>query len=503
MSRRLLAAGLAAATVTAGVALAPGAGADELPPLSDSPLVLQAPKNMKVKSHGGWVYNGLKINLIAQHEDFRVDAHRYSWDQPIEAEWKRESGDQALPAGAMSSWQGLDAFTRVRFTPADGTGKTRRIKMTGCFNNYTQERVDPRGPIRSDYPYACPWNPFTKGSVMGIAEGYRSPLWSDWNGAGLRLRPGSYTVRASIAPQWREFFGISREDAIATSTLTVVKGRDWGRSGRTGTRQAAADSRDALQPAATEPTADAGGAMSNEFAPDLQSLPAIGIGLNGKGTALRFGATVWNGGNGPMVVDGFRSADADHMDAYQYFLDDNGDQAGYQRVGEMHWHAANHNHWHFEDFARYRLLAGDENGPVEGPAIRSNKRSFCLANTDAVDYTVPNADWRPDGTDLSTACGGRRALSVREVLSNGSGDTYYQFRAGQAFRVGNLPDGIYYISVEANPDDRDGRNLVELSYDNNDSLRKIVLTHNRRGERVVRVPQVGIIDEMQGGFFRR
>ncbi len=48
------------------------------------------------------------------------------------------------------------------------------------------------------------------------------------------------------------------------------------------------------------------------------------------------------------------------MDAYQYFFDTDGEQTGYQQLdSHFHWHAANHNHWHFEDFARYRLLDAD------------------------------------------------------------------------------------------------------------------------------------------------
>ena len=163
------------------------------------------------------------------------------------------------------------------------------------------------------------------------------------------------------------------------------------------------------------------------------------------------------------------------MDAYQYFFDGNGDQTGYQRVGEIHFHEANHQHWHFEDFARYRLLNEDMT-----LAVRSTKASFCLANTDAVDYTVPSADWKPENTDLSSACGGAGALSLREVLSAGSGDTYLQYRAGQAFRIGSLPDGDYYIRRGEPGRNTGGRNLVEGDNDNNDSLRKISIGTDKR-----------------------
>ena len=152
------------------------------------------------------------------------------------------------------------------------------------------------------------------------------------------------------------------------------------------------------------------------------------------------------------------------MDAYQYFFDADGNQTGYQQVGEMHWDAKNHQHWHFEDFARYRLLDEDKTRRCV-----SRKQSFCLANTDAVDYTVPGADWQPENTDLSTACGGHDALSVREVLAAGLGRHLRPVPRRPGLQIKNLPNGIYYIAVEANPE----RNLVESDTTNNVALRKI------------------------------
>ena len=68
-------------------------------------------------------------------------------------------------------------------------------------------------------------------------------------------------------------------------------------------------------------------------------------------------------------------------------------------------------------------------------AVRSKKEAFCLANTDPIDQTVPNADWNVTNDDLSTACGEYESLSIREVLASGWGDTYSQSRAGQSFNL--------------------------------------------------------------------
>ncbi|WP_433023290.1 lysyl oxidase family protein [Kribbella sp. CA-294648] len=143
-----------------------------------------------------------------------------------------------------------------------------------------------------------------------------------------------------------------------------------------------------------------------------------------------------------------------------------------------------HTHWHFTDFARYSLLNAKQT-----EVVRSQKEAFCLAATDAIDYTVKNANWKPSNTDLHTACGSQTSLSVREVLDVGSGDTYAQFRPGQSFDITDLPNGTYFIEVKANPDNR----LVEASTSNNVALRKVILGGTLH-KRTVKVPPVGLID---------
>jgi hypothetical protein len=205
----------------------------------------------------------------------------------------------------------------------------------------------------------------------------------------------------------------------------------------------------------------------------------------GKKWYVNFGATVWNAGTSPLLVDGFRRTGTDVMDAYQYFFDAKGKQVGSVAAGTMEWDARDgHLHWHFTDFAQYNLLKSNKK-----QAVRSGKEAFCLANTDAVDYTIPHAKWRPGNTDLSTACGGNTAVAVREVLDVGNGDTYSQDRPGQAFDVTNLPNGTYYIEVKANP----ARKLTELSTKNNSALRKIVLGGTATA-RTLTVPAVHGID---------
>lgn len=314
-----------------------------------------------------------------------------------------------------------------------------------------------------------------------------------WRG-GFRAKAGEYQLTVWIAKAYADALGLSAEQRTATTQLTVVSdGFDCSR----GCRAPGATPR--LKPNRHEPDPKGGVDSLEDLppgtpVPDLRSLPAFGIQLNKKGTQLRFAANVWNAGNSPLVVDGFRRKGEDVMDAYQYFLDENGEQVDYQPVGTMIWHdAPSHNHWHFNDFATYELLMKDKSH-----AVRSGKESFCLANTDAVDLTVENAAWEAWEEDLGSVCGGYDIRSIREVLSSGWGDTYTQIRAGQSFPIKNLPNGVYWIRVLANPDNT----LIESDTDNNESLRRIRLYTDKHGVRQVRVAKVGVIDEEQGIYGR-
>ncbi|MBT2380541.1 protein-lysine 6-oxidase [Streptomyces sp. ISL-111] len=273
------------------------------------------------------------------------------------------------------------------------------------------------------------------------------------------------------------------KDAFGAQGFSAARVGD--RAGQTdGSRQAPG-----VQPNAKRPTGKA--TVPDVPKPDLRSLPAYGITVSdgyedvpGK-DYLAFSANVWNAGPAKLVVDGFRSPGAELMDAYQYFYDAKGNQVGYTPTGTMEWDPRpGHEHWHFTDFASYRLLKADKN-----ETVRSGKEAFCLANTDAVDYTVKNANWHPGNTDLSTACGQENSISVREVLDVGSGDTYTQDLPGQSFDITDLPNGTYYIQVLANPENQ----LKETDYSNNSALRKVVLG-GKKGARTVKAPAHHLVD---------
>ena len=222
--------------------------------------------------------------------------------------------------------------------------------------------------------------------------------------------------------------------------------------------------------------------------PDLAALPAFDVRLrNRRGrNVLRFAANSWNAGPGEMVIEGFRRRARSVMDAYQYFLGPDGQAVGRASVGTLIYHAARgHEHWHLLQFAGYSLLnAADER------VVRAKKQSFCLVPTDAVDLTLPRANWLAKGWPLSSACGAPSALWVRQTLPVGWGDTYSAQLPGQAFDVTDLPNGRYVIRTEANPLGL----LTEQTTSNNAAARTVRLSGSGADRRVTVSPWRGIRD---------
>ncbi|RSS57331.1 lysyl oxidase family protein [Streptomyces sp. WAC01280] len=342
-------------------------------------------------------------------------------------------------------------------------------------------------------PGVAPARSATAGEHAGHGAAHQAPTGHTGHGAGHAPTPAQAGAPATSGAGPSYNVGHGPLKAAPPAVPWAVKRQQAARAdmqaadtaGQTdGSRQAPALTPRSQRPSGT-PT------VPNVPKPDLRSLPAYGITISDGGQNvpgkdyLAFSANVWNAGPAQLVVDGFRSPGKAKMDAYQYFYDAAGKQVGYTPTGTMEWDPRpGHVHWHFTDFASYRLLKADKK-----EAVRSGKEAFCLANTDAVDYTVKNANWHPFNTDLSTACGQENSISVREVLDVGSGDTYTQDLPGQSFDITDVPNGTYYIQVLANP----AKRLKETNLDNNSALRKVVLG-GAPGRRTVTVPAHDLVN---------
>ncbi|WP_433337246.1 lysyl oxidase family protein [Spirillospora sp. CA-294931] len=425
----------------------------------------------------------LGVYLGARNAPFEVRVKRASYRHPVVAHQVVRQGGKTtlkpLPKGLVKDFSGFSGFLRVTLTDAKGKKVVDRVQ--DVCPTQSPARAEAGAPPTSAYPVSCSDNPWTLGSVWGVQRGWATSVTSYGKTAPpVKLADGKYTATVGVTPAFQKALGIP--GAAKKIAVTVKTVKDHGRK-----RSAASALKAGPRPAGK-------GQVPKGPKPDLRSLPAWGIEINHgedphaaappKRDYLAFSANVWNAGPSTLVVDGFRVKQG-LMDAYQYFFDGKGKQVGYVKTGSMEWDPRHgHMHWHFKDFASYRLLRADGK-----EVVRSQKEAFCLANTDAIDQTVKNANWKPGNTDLETACGDLSSLSVREVLDVGSGDTYEQHRPGQSFDITTLPNGVYHIQVIANPD----RRLHESTTKNNVSLRKVVLG-GKPGARTVKVPPVGLVN---------
>ena len=394
-------------------------------------------------------------------------------------------GDQprllTLPKSLKVTFAGFQNFLHLRVRDKLGSFM-RTFHLPWCPNDVLLQRVNEDSPDLPRYPQLCGSHPFTVGMVWGIDQG-----WSVGALTGgvpqLRAPDGRYTARLSIDRSYRDAFAISRAEATAEVTFDVET-VPCAPSCSSARRHPVDGSRQASSTVKVVPRA---APQDKSTLPDLRPLPAFAISVDNdrrRRDYLRFAATVWVAGNGPLVVEGFRRDGATVMDAYQYFYSD-GKAVGRARVGTLKFHApVGHQHWHFQQFVIYRLL-----NKAKDRAVQSAKQSFCLAPTDPIDLVLKGAEWRPDTVGLHSACGASSSLWVRQSLPIGWGDTYLQAIPGQAFDITNLPNGTCFVQVHANPKHL----LYETKMSNNVRLRKILL-QGRRGHRRVVVQRLYRLD---------
>jgi hypothetical protein len=431
-----------------------------------------------------WVDPGTYVAAVGGAFDLRVT--RPSYDQPVDLVQIDPETDQVirdLPEDVLDGWFGLDDFLSIRIRNKEGEQVFFR-KKTFCPNDGQHERVNDLGPQVPQYPLWCTAHPFMKGMVWGIDEGWAAGTLGWDRFIPVKVPVGKYILTVSIKEPYRELFAIAAADASRVMELTVKKGDPPGEGGffpRLGTGEGGEPLSGVPEDTSPDPAT----------LPDLVALPAWSMTVyrQGERELLGFAAMEWNAGPQPLVVEGFRQPDQDVMDAFQYFYE-NGEPVGRAPAGTMKFHTKKgHQHWHFRQFTEYTLLDKDK-----AQVVTSTKRSWCLAPTDAVDLTVPGADWQPGHVGLTTACGSPSALWVRETLPVGWGDTYFQFVAGQAFDITGLQGGTYYVKVQVNP----LGGLYETDLTNNVMLRKIKLRGGPAHRTVVVPPWKGIDTEEYG-----
>jgi len=481
-------AAVAAVGLTAVAALPGGPAAARNTPVGPTIKLVTAQRRIDVPRFGKFVFLDAGVYVVAMRSALQFDVQRASYTKAITATQIISSpGGQITKRPVPRKWFdgffGLRRFLRITIRNTSGK-KVGSALTTFCPGDFSQQRSGPNAPPRSPFPFGCFGNPFQISTVWGLQRGWGA----DAAGGRFRLRLGTYKVSVHVTTYWQRFLHVSPKAATATLTIHVVKGRRCrficapARPAHRATHSRPLPSHPASVPVLNNPPAS--------VLPDLTPLPSWGISVirprrnNPTSEALAFGATVWVGGHARLDVEGFRSHGSPTMKAWQYFYK-HGRVVGRARAGTMGFDGkAGHTHWHFEQFAQYRLL-----NKSKSQVLRSRKVGFCIAPTDSIDLAIPNAMWQPSFIGFGGECGAPTALWVREQLPLGWGDTYFQFLPGQSFNITNLPNGAYYIEIISNP----RHVLRESNYNNNVSLRKIILG-GTTGNRTVKVPAFHGID---------
>lgn len=179
-------------------------------------------------------------------------------------------------------------------------------------------------------------------------------------------------------------------------------------------------------------------ATQNNWLVRVEDLPANfcsvqeGNVIPGTRKVIRFSVTTPNIGDADVYVGNPIA----HMDP-------NGDGNTSDADGMFEF-ASCHNHFHFQNYATYRLIGED------GAEWKSAKRGFCMLDTDP--YNTVNGD----GAWEYRSCGTTR-IPGNQGISAGWADTYTFTLAGQYFVLDGgdhqpvVPPGRYVIEVHVNP----------------------------------------------------
>jgi hypothetical protein len=215
---------------------------------------------------------------------------------------------------------------------------------------------------------------------------------------------------------------------------------------------------------------DAGAGKAVPLLPDLVALRASDLSIQharGGGRELRFEGTLANIGPGPLEMKtnharpcprGERHAsqiiyrDVDGNNRFKRSVDT---QSKRKSAGCFLFHRE-HNHWHFDAAARYRLF----NPKVKGYITQAKKVSFCLRDSERVPAHL--------GEFHRPRYYGDCSLHRAEGISVGWGDVYESFLSGQSLRLPpRVRSGVYCLSIKVDPKGL----LYETDEDNNVSYR--------------------------------
>jgi hypothetical protein len=201
--------------------------------------------------------------------------------------------------------------------------------------------------------------------------------------------------------------------------------------------------------------------------PDLKTLPPRSLkfaqvdvtgsdsGHTGVRQVLRFSNTVWNAGEGPLVLSAHLDPATKRGQAIQRVYDESGAFTTAPTGSDMYFHPS-HNHYHFDGWGAYQLWTAAEYdawlaGGSTTPEATGTKTTSCVLDEEFV-AQLPGARW--PGTYNFGGCNPDAQGNLLEGLSVGWGDTYDWWRADQWVELpGNqrLADGQYVLRSLTDP----------------------------------------------------
>ena len=250
------------------------------------------------------------------------------------------------------------------------------------------------------------------------------------------------------------------------------------------------------------------GVDGEQLRPDLvvQRPFELYVAKGGKELRLRVSNTVANRGSGPLEITGngspcpFPGETAGRLTLQRLYEDSSNpaDDGYFVRThdgGSYDEHEAGcsrfhpqHNHWHFDNFARYTLL-DEDTGDVAGG---SRKVSFCVIDTgnpypglpgspgdgDDPDGEAPYYPQDPSGPDPQFPTCSETSV---DGLSVGWEDTYGASLPGQGIVITDLRRGRYCLVLETDPPTETSEDgvLVESNEDNNSRTIRVGLRPHR------------------------
>jgi hypothetical protein len=175
-------------------------------------------------------------------------------------------------------------------------------------------------------------------------------------------------------------------------------------------------------------------------------------------TLLRLSTATANVGQGPLEIRASRVIDATRREVVQRIHRSDGSFT--ERLAGTFTHHPAHGHFHFDDWAAFRLREIAPDGAIGGVVAGGAKQSFCLL--DLLVHDASNPGFRRPG--YYTTCG-----SDVQGITPGWSDLYDVSLPGQWVDVTGLPPGVYWLEASVDPEDR----ILE-SDETNNSLGRLV-----------------------------